>query len=417
MAIAAAINPSKGAFTSFSVSSSFNWASIDGRGAAPTGTAQYPHLCDLSSGTNTNGVTFAVRPPWFVAGVDYRTGINTGVSLQPISTSSISGVSLNSSTHTATCGGSTTLIDGYDFTGTANGGNDWRLLINGNNPVTVQNCSFQQRLSNTSGSSPIQVPSNTTGSACFLTVQYCQFDGNGIANNAAGNFNGDLQMILIGQGGGVFQYNWFFNMMSDAMNIVGQSGNIISPTFQFNFAESMGMLSSSGGVDPAHANFLQSWTLTGGSGSNINGMICQFNTNYQPTATADGSGRNIPCAIDGLTRMQAGASGTGGIGAINNFSCQYNTSVGISINHYYNNSGSSANTGSANLEWLNIQGDSTSPVNSPVTANNYIYAPIPPSLGFTNFPFYPTGGGNVVNSGIWSNNINMFNNTQYTTTP
>lgn len=398
-----------------SINFGFNWSSIDGSPGAVAGTIQYPHLCDLSATTNTNGVAFAIRPPWKVAGVDYATGVPSGLSLTPISLASIPGVTLDTTNHQVLCGGTAITLDGYDFTATANSGNNWRILTNqGNQPVTVTRCKFQQRLSNTSGSNPIQVPSNVTGSGVFLTVEYCEFDGNGAANNAAGNFNGDLMMILVGQGSCLIQYNWFHNMMSDAINIVGRSGNIVSPTIQYNFCESMGMLSSSGGVDPAHANFLQSWTLTGGTGSNINNMVCQFNTLYQPSATVDVRGRNIPAAVDGLTRMQAGVSGTGGIGAINNFVCAYNTCVEIGNNHYYNNSGTAANTGTGFLEWMAIQGDETSPVNSPSTHDNYIYAPAP---GFTNFVFYPSGGSNNIVGESYANNLNMLNGAAYTTTP
>src|ERR1700753_2740538 len=50
----------------------------DGFAEAPIGVAQYPNYF-----TSLNGISpYPVRPPWRVAGVDYRVGINAGVSLK-----------------------------------------------------------------------------------------------------------------------------------------------------------------------------------------------------------------------------------------------------------------------------------------------------------------------------------------------
>ena len=94
----------------------------DGFANAPTGAPQYPTYF-----TNLNGISpYPVRPPWKVAGVDYRVGINTGISLKDPATisSSIATVSgplgAGQNANTLNIAADNVTLDGYDFT--LNGG-------------------------------------------------------------------------------------------------------------------------------------------------------------------------------------------------------------------------------------------------------------------------------------------------------
>ena len=392
------------------------WFFLDGRVNAPTGIAQYPHLCDLSSSTNTNGVAFNVRPPWQVAGVDYRVGINTGVTLLPVTGGGLpAGFTLDSVNKRVTFGASSGTLDGWDFTDTANGGVNYNLHnLGGTAAVIIQNCKFKQRAVNASGAMPI-APNSVSMSN--LTVQYCEFDGNG--SNMT--FSDDLYMMHISNNGGLVQYCYFKNGASDCINIVGKSGDISSIIVRYNFCENLGLLAPTFGADPAHADFLQSYVLTGGSGTSINGLVCNFNTMYQPAASANSASCNVGVSLDSMMLLQTGSAGAGGAGSINSPECGYNTCVGIGATHYYFQAAAGHNTGGAWLEWVSLNGTSGNPINSPYIHDNYIYADATLSgsagTGFTNgIAFYPSSGQFIVGQ-LYSKNVNMYNGSSYTTNP
>ena len=86
----------------------------DGCSGAPVGgNVQYPNF--FTSRAPQSGQTYATRPPWNVAGVDYPVGIPSATVLQDPSTATLpSGCSYSS--NIVTCNGSGNLtINGYDF--------------------------------------------------------------------------------------------------------------------------------------------------------------------------------------------------------------------------------------------------------------------------------------------------------------
>ena len=131
------------------------WSALDGSLNAPTGAAQYP---TLFSG-------YAARPPWQVAGVDYRVGVNTGVTLKDPSVASLpTGVSRAGTTFTVN--NSDVTLDGWDFTQ----GAGWTVDVRNNN-CTISNCRFSK-----SGAANL-INSINSVSATNLTVKYCEMNG------------------------------------------------------------------------------------------------------------------------------------------------------------------------------------------------------------------------------------------------
>jgi hypothetical protein len=86
---------------------------FDGFANAPTGTPQY-----RSYFTSLNGISrYPVRPPWHVAGVDYRAGINTGVSLKkPATINPAIAMSSGRGPIVLQLQADNVTLDGYDFT-------------------------------------------------------------------------------------------------------------------------------------------------------------------------------------------------------------------------------------------------------------------------------------------------------------
>src|SRR5215831_5671176 len=86
---------------------------LDGRLNAPAGTPQYPTYF-----TSLNGISpYPVRPPWHVAGVDYRVGISAGVSLKdPATINPKIATSSGTNPIILTLQADNVTFDGYDFT-------------------------------------------------------------------------------------------------------------------------------------------------------------------------------------------------------------------------------------------------------------------------------------------------------------
>ena len=72
----------------------------------------------------------AHRPPWKVAGVDYRVGHPTNITLKPATNMNIPGVTRNNKAITIT--GANVVIDGFDLRG-------YSVSVKGNN-ATISNC-------------------------------------------------------------------------------------------------------------------------------------------------------------------------------------------------------------------------------------------------------------------------------------
>jgi hypothetical protein len=192
------------------------WATLDGRANAPTGAPQYP--------TALNG--YAVRPPWKVAGVDYRVGINTGVVLKPALTGTLpSGVSRNTTAHSFTITGSNVVLDSWDFS--QNGG--WNVGVTGAN-ARITNCKF---MCGANANPPI----DSSSSATNIYIGYCDINGNG-QDVGMGGLITDL-----GHGFTV-EYCWIRNSGSDMMQKHGQGGAIV---IRYNIVEQGGKLAGSHG--------------------------------------------------------------------------------------------------------------------------------------------------------------------------
>lgn len=142
---------------------------LDGLAGAPAGTAQYPHLLDLSSTTNGLGHNLFLRPPWHVAGVDYYVGIPSGTVLRAPTTISNPNINVDSVGKVVTINGANITLDSYDFSG-------WCVLSNAAN-FTVQNSKFAASGATAlnGGGTLLQGSSGSLN----ITAQYCEFDGGG----------------------------------------------------------------------------------------------------------------------------------------------------------------------------------------------------------------------------------------------
>jgi hypothetical protein len=228
----------------------------DGTTNAPVGPAQLPTLLN----------SYAVRPPWKVAGVDYAVGYSTGTALKDWQTINLPGVSVSKEggASVVTITGNNITLNGYDFS--LHGGA--QVLVQGSND-TVSNSKFVYTSAMVGYYSLIGV----TPSASNFTLKYCVLDGNGPAlGQAAAN-----QTALIGDDGSgttTLQYNWFLNFNQHAVEMSGTG----SLDYQFNLIENGGS-----GASGQHLNFLQF-----SSPGSYNPVIVQFNTTYQPTSNPSG---------------------------------------------------------------------------------------------------------------------------------
>jgi hypothetical protein len=196
-----------------------NWAALDGRADAPTGAAQYPTLL--------NGLV--TRPPWQVAGVNYRVGVNTGVTLKNPNTDTMpSGVSRNTTTHVMSVTGNNVTLDGWDFT--LNGG--WHVDNTGAN-TQIKNCNFS-----IGNDSAIWSQSGSSN----LYLGYCVFDGQG-TSDALITMSGDDATV---------EYCWFKNTAGDTFQLQSPGGGTL--VMRYNVIEEAGQ-----GVG-SHGDFLQVFT-------------------------------------------------------------------------------------------------------------------------------------------------------------
>jgi hypothetical protein len=267
------------------------WAGLDGRLAAPTGSAQYPNYF-----TNLNGISpYPVRPPWRVAGVDYRVGVNTGVSLKdPNAISAAVAVKSGSNPFVLNLQQSNITLDGYDFTT----GGWWQIHTNGNNNLTISNSKLQNLC--------IIGTNGDTG----LTVKYCEIDGLG----AAGETVFGALAFLGSSVTSTWLYNWIHDSEADMLQV-----NTVDMLAKYNLFDTMGY--SLG----AHSDAIQ----FGGPGT-ANNVDLEFNTYVQRIVTTEGPSSFLDVEVQ-----------TGGT-AINNPIIAYNTASytatgGITITGAANN--------------------------------------------------------------------------------
>lgn len=204
------------------------------------GSGQLPHLLD--------GYTH--RPSWQVAGVDFAVGVPTGIILKDPSTISISGVSINTTSHVVTISGDNITLDGYDFT--MNGG--WPVNVTGAN-TTISNSAF---IANTNGNTPIYANSG----AGNLTVTHCVING----------LNQDPGNLILFQAAATLTvtYSWLYNGSGDGIDMnMGPSSGSSSLIATNNLFQNMGMTSG------AHGDLVQ--FLAGSTTQHISAYIT-YNT-------------------------------------------------------------------------------------------------------------------------------------------
>lgn len=240
----------------------------DGSANAPTGTPQFPTV--LSG--------YVKRPPWNVAGVDYRVGINTGVSL----TAPSANAHLTIGGHTATVNAASVTVDSVDFT-------DFAIQVQTAN-VTFTNCKFGVTSGNPSGLTDIWI--GLSGGS-NLTVKYCDLDYTNFTSlSRPGMINSISSTITV-------QYCRFYNGFSDAISVAGGVSTLQYNLFQQDQAFGVG----------AHADM---WQMTGSGAT----LIAQFNTGVV----------NIPgSGVDGYQAFFL-ANGSAWVGTSD---CGWNTFTGV----------------------------------------------------------------------------------------
>jgi hypothetical protein len=223
---------------------------------------QYP-----TAFTRLNEVTpYPVRPPWKVAGVDYRVGINAGVSLKdPATISSSIATTLGTNPIILTVIQDNVTLDGYDFT--LRGG----YQINTSNVnLTISNSKLQNLCMDIS--------------AGPLTVEYCEINGLG----SSGETKFGCLAFLRGGVTSTWKYNWFFNCQSDFINLT--TADLVALC---NLFDTLGFQAG------AHADAIQFC----GSGT-ANNIAIVFNTFIQTKITPSG----ISSFVDLETQLASDAT-------------------------------------------------------------------------------------------------------------
>ena len=174
------------------------FATLDGRLGAPIGPPQYPTLLN----------SYAVRPLWMVAGVDYAVGYPTGAVLKDPSTIVAAGTSINTTTRQVFITGAGVTLDAYDFSLN----NGWQIRVDAAN-FTVTNSKFAIGSNN-------QMCIDGTNNGTNIRIAYCVLDGQG--HNA-----GDGCIINSDAGNLTIEYCWIKNSGSDMIQWSPDSGTLL----------------------------------------------------------------------------------------------------------------------------------------------------------------------------------------------
>ncbi len=215
---------------------------------APRGRPQYPSLL-APYGPN--------RPPWNVAGVDYRVGVPEGLSLRDWQTLPQSGVPISANL----VSGQVFMSADYIFLkidfSTGVGGYIYNPSGNANN-ITVKNCKFGFPSWNPTTNNPFFI--NSQNDLANVTIIKTIFNGLYGGQSAAVSSNGSLKL----------QYNWFLNGAAHVaeINITTGSPSVI---YQYNLLDNMQIGAGS------HMNYMQIQT----NGTHTMQVTVDFNTTYQ----------------------------------------------------------------------------------------------------------------------------------------
>lgn len=193
----------------------------DGSANAPAGAPQFPNLL-AAYGAN--------RPAWEVAGVDYHVGVPQGLALKNPATISMSGVSVNTTTHIVTVTGNNVTLDGYDFS------------LNGGWQVTTQAANTKIANSNFVVGSNDLLPIMGTLTASNLDIVNCTIDG-------AGHAPGPWGCLIAWRGSGfTVEYSWLKDSGGDMIDTIGGGGTF---TVEHNLIQNAGM------IPGAHGDYTQ----------------------------------------------------------------------------------------------------------------------------------------------------------------
>ncbi|MCK1679541.1 cadherin repeat domain-containing protein [Bradyrhizobium sp. 147] len=218
----------------------------DGFANAPTGSAQYPSFFG----------GYPARPPWHVAGVDYRVGPNTGTVFKNPRTAALpSGVTRDVAGQQFNVTANDVTLDAWDFTE----GGGWRLAVTGSN-CTVTNSKFKAR----AGTYDVISCSGTN-----LVLRYCDVDGRDGSNALQAEVL--LQMFA---NNFTIEYSYFHHVNSD---IIQQSnGNLGDITIRWSLFE------QSGQAPGTHGDFLQIYN------PDMRNVVLQFVTSIQVGGSTQG---------------------------------------------------------------------------------------------------------------------------------
>lgn len=326
----------------------------DGSDNAPNGIPNNPRML--------SGV--AVRPPWHVAGVDYRTGINAGVALINIVTNPPPGVTIDATNKLARVDTSTidVTINGYDFSPDGGYGIYWNK---GKHNLTITNSKFVVTENNVV---PLNVGLEASG---FLTFRYNDVDGGGRSTQT-------VDKLIYVPGGGnsfVIEYNYFHDAASDVIDVFGN--NLVSSTVRFNYFENAMYFAE------AHADFIQY------AGGPQNGILVEFNTAWQGAADVNG----FPGSLNSFLRI-----GDQGGAATSNATVRYNTYRGSNDRAPHMTVAGINGLATNNFLQITCTNDPGSKVINFKAIGNYFAGP-------RVLPFYPTGKCALGSS--YSSNIDM----------
>lgn len=325
------------------------WISLDGRLNAPSGAAQFPTFFSSQS--------YPTRPPWKVAGVDYRVGINTGVVLKipGVDTLPAGFVYDPSNSRVHTFGASSgVVLDGWDFT---TGSSLWMQPQSDN--VVLRNCKFSQ----IDGS-------NSRGMTGCL-IEYCEI------TNFTSTFKPAPGSIVFSAGAAGDAASTCTMRYCYVHDIWGDATDASSPSLTLKYNLFKDWAQGDSGV---HGDFMQ------GLGSQVLSLIFEFNTIWWtgPGALGGGGsqGLSVPGSADATMPQCNG-------GSVSNNSVRNDES---SYNNFYSWSAGDVN---GTIVCNNNYVDRTHFIGGGSSHDVFFSSGTPGAAGHHNFPGTVTGNGNV----------------------
>lgn len=240
------------------------WALVDGSLNAPTGTANLPTALNPYS---------AHRPPWHVAGIDYRVGISTGVTLKNPRTDTLpSGCTRDTVNRNFFVDSNSVTVNGWDFSE----GGGWTCDVRAAN-TTVTNNDFSGGL----------LKFEPTASHGPAIVRYNKFDQLGLASTVG-------ELLWFADGLITIEYNYFTRAWPMPVQLTNGNGSSMAIVMRYNLFNNAGLGSP---VDGSHGDHpLQIF----GSNFFVSSMDLSFNAVIQslPAAQAATQGWSIQGSAD-----------------------------------------------------------------------------------------------------------------------